>query len=56
MAFEKFYRENKNAVDLRNIKVDNGTYEINIPTPKNWKCKKRGCFIDYEHTHNSFIK
>lgn len=34
--------------------VDNGTTVITIPTPKGWKCKRKGCTANYFHTHGIF--
>lgn len=34
--------------------VDNGTRTVYIPTPKNWKCKRKGCKTTVKHTHTTF--
>ncbi len=34
--------------------VDNGTTYVNIPTPKNWKCKRKGCRTRIKHTHSTY--
>lgn len=39
--------------DLSKI-VDDGTTVVYIATPKNWKCKRKGCKADYKHTHSTY--
>lgn len=34
--------------------VDNGTLEVTIPTPKGWKCKRKGCNNRVKHKHTTF--
>lgn len=36
--------------DLDTI-VDDGTTTMNIPTPEGWKCPRKICDIEYNHTH-----
>lgn len=48
-----FY-EGKEIFDLRDIKVDDGTCIVNVPTPKNWKCKVKNCPFNYKHNHDLF--
>jgi len=38
---------------LKNI-LDDNSLLVSIPTPKNWKCKKKSCKIDYKHKHSIF--
>lgn len=35
-------------------KKEDGTYIVNIPTPKGWKCKRKGCKMKYKHRHNTY--
>ena len=37
-----------------NLPIDNDSTYIYIPTPKNWKCKKKGCKINIKHKHGSY--
>lgn len=39
---------------MNNLKVDDSTWVKTIPTPKNWKCKHRGCKITFKHKHTTF--
>lgn len=39
--------------ELKDI-VDNGTTVVTIPTPKGWKCSRKGCKADYMHTHGTY--
>lgn len=34
--------------------VDNSTTVVTIPTPKGWKCDRKGCTADYKHSHGTF--
>ncbi len=34
--------------------VDDGTWEVTIPTPKGWKCKRKGCTVDFKHKHGTY--
>ncbi len=49
---EKEYSE-KMAKELKGI-VDDSVYEVNIPTPKNWKCKRKNCNSSFKHIHSTF--
>lgn len=51
-GFNKLFYRGK---ELKNLKVDNSTTTITIPTPKDWKCKIKKCPIDWKHNHNLFI-
>lgn len=46
-------------IDKSNIKslfdlIDDGTYVVHIRTPKNWKCKRKGCKTSFKHTHATY--
>ena len=43
----------RTALALSKI-VDDGTTTITIPTPKGWKCKRKGCRVDYKHSHGIY--
>lgn len=34
--------------------VDDGTTVVSIPTPRGWKCERKGCKIDYMHEHTTY--
>ena len=34
--------------------VNDVAQEMYIPTPKGWKCKRKGCRADYKHSHGTF--
>jgi hypothetical protein len=34
--------------------VDNGTTTMYIPTPKNWKCKRKGYISRVKHKHSTY--
>lgn len=34
--------------------VDDGTTHVEIPTPDSWVCERKGCEIDYKHSHGTF--
>ena len=34
--------------------VNNGTLHVTVPTPTDWKCKRKGCVADYKHTHTTY--
>lgn len=36
------------------LEVDNGTLSVSVPTPKGWKCKCKGCKIDWKHGHSTY--
>ena len=44
-------RNNKRIDPFLSLKVDDGTTVISIPTPKNWKCKRKGCQSKVKHIH-----
>ncbi len=33
---------------------DDSTTVMYIPTPKGWKCKRKGCTSDVKHTHTTY--
>ncbi len=34
--------------------VDDSVTTIYVKTPKNWKCKKKGCTTNFFHKHSTF--
>lgn len=38
---------------LENL-LDDGTVEITIYTPKDWKCPRNNCTTDYLHSHGTY--
>ncbi len=36
------------------LMVNNGTTHVTVATPKNWKCKRPNCKVDYHHTHGTY--
>lgn len=34
--------------------VDNGTTVVTIPTPKGWRCRRKGCRNRVKHTHGTY--
>ena len=40
-------------IDLSEI-VDNTVTTIIVPTPKGWKCKKKGCPTRFKHEHSTY--
>ena len=54
--FTKFIKAQdiKGPQEFINIPIDNGTLEVYIPTPKNWKCKRKGCTTRIYHTHTTY--
>lgn len=34
--------------------IDNGTIEVNVPTPENWICSKKGCSTLFYHRHSTY--
>lgn len=36
------------------MKVDDVARDVYIPTPKGWKCKKKGCPTKVKHTHSTY--
>ena len=42
------------SVGFSTLICDNGTLTINVPTPKGWKCKKKGCSTKVKHTHSTY--
>ncbi len=34
--------------------IDNGTLHVEVPTPDDWKCKRKGCTTDFYHEHGTF--
>lgn len=49
----QFYDDNMN-LGISPADIDNGTVEITIPTPKDWKCERKGCPTDFKHTHGTY--
>ncbi len=43
----------QNNLNLETI-VDNGTVEVTVPTPKNWKCEKKNCESTFKHSHATY--
>lgn len=41
-------------LELLDKLVDNGTTVVTIPTPKGWKCDRKGCKADYLHSHGTY--
>ncbi len=34
--------------------IEDGTVIITVPTPRGWKCKKKGCPTRFRHTHSTY--
>ncbi len=47
-------KKNKEVKKIEDLKVDNSTTAVSIPTPKGWKCKRKNCRVDYKHKHTSY--
>lgn len=54
----KFYNSMPNrpftGFDELSKLVCNGTMTVYIKTPKNWKCKRKGCTTDFKHIHSTY--
>lgn len=55
-SFESFAEEVLSSHIISELKkiVDDTAYDVYIPTPKDWKCKRKGCKINYKHGHSTF--
>jgi len=34
--------------------VDDGTFIVEVPTPKGWKCERKNCHSEVKHTHSIY--
>lgn len=34
--------------------VDDTAIDVYIPTPKGWRCKKKGCLTRFKHSHGTY--
>lgn len=53
---EKNRRTNRERAFISDLErlVENGTTVVTITTPKGWKCSRKGCNIDWKHTHSTY--
>jgi len=45
----------KEFEELKNL-VDDTVTKVYIPTPKGWKCKRKGCKSEVKHIHATYAK
>ena len=47
-------RLSKDSLDSLSRIVDDTVEYVSIPTPKGWKCPRKGCKTNYKHKHTIF--